>query len=96
MYNMQVTVFACVQNVEDNHEEAARVAPQALRLCQLVSVYSPFAFRPSKIFPEFVLKACTVTMQLEESEDWEDGIDDVIQQFEKETGRRPIYTVCFY
>lgn len=28
------------QNVEDNHEEAARVAPQTLRLCQLVSVSS--------------------------------------------------------
>ncbi|EIE23973.1 Ssu72-like protein [Coccomyxa subellipsoidea C-169] len=55
-------------NVEDNHEEAARVAPQTLRLCQL----------------------------LEAKEDWEDGIDDVIQQFEEETGRRPIYTVCFY
>lgn len=37
-----------------------------------------------------------LALQLEEEEDWEDGIDDVIQRFEKETGRRPIYTVCFY
>ncbi len=37
-------VFFNVQNVEDNHEEAARVAPQALRLCQLVSdLELPFA-----------------------------------------------------
>lgn len=40
--------------------------------------------------------AFTWHLQLEAKEDWEDGIDDVIQQFEEETGRRPIYTVCFY
>ena len=26
-----------MQDVQDNHEEAAKVAPQTLRLCQLVS-----------------------------------------------------------
>ena len=44
LYIIEVTAFFNVQNVEDNHEEAARVAPQALRLCQLVSdLELPFA-----------------------------------------------------
>lgn len=28
--------------------------------------------------------------------DWEDHIDDIIKKFERETGRRPMYTICFY
>mmetsp|Transcript_23903 Transcript_23903/g.61373 ORF Transcript_23903/g.61373 Transcript_23903/m.61373 type:complete len:193 (-) Transcript_23903:82-660(-) len=54
--------------VKDNHEEAAKVAPQALKLCTM----------------------------LEEAEDWEEEIDEVLTRFENETGRRPLYTICFY
>lgn len=34
--------------------------------------------------------------QLEEVDDWEDEIDSILAAFEKETGRKPIYTICFY
>lgn len=30
-------VVTCLQDVKDNHEEAAKVAPQTLQLCQMVS-----------------------------------------------------------
>lgn len=35
-------------------------------------------------------------VQLEDAEDWEEEIDDIITKFEQETGRRPLYTICFY
>jgi RNA polymerase II subunit A C-terminal domain phosphatase SSU72 len=53
-------------DVKDNREEAAKVAPQTLQLCQM----------------------------LESRECWEDGIDEVLTQFEQT--RRAIYTVCYY
>eukprot|EP00877_Chromochloris_zofingiensis_P006922 jgi/Chrzof1/2483/Cz11g17080.t1 len=55
-------------DVKDNHEEAAKVAPQTLQLCQM----------------------------LESSASWEDSIDEVIHQFEKEHGRRATYSICYY
>lgn len=33
---------------------------------------------------------------LEEAEDWADSIDDIVQKFQKETGRHPLYDICFY
>ena len=35
-------------------------------------------------------------LQLEESEDWVDHVDDIVTRFEEETGRKPIYSVMFY
>ena len=29
-------------------------------------------------------------------EDWEDEVDSIMDTFEQECGRRPLYTVCFY
>ena len=34
--------------------------------------------------------------QLEQHEEWEEEIDDIVAQFEAETGRRPVYSICFY
>lgn len=54
-------------SVVDNHVEAGKAAPLALRLCR----------------------------DLNESEDWEDDVDDIMDKFSKETGRKPFYTICF-
>jgi hypothetical protein len=35
-------------------------------------------------------------MQLDAAEDWEDDIDEIIARFETESGRRLVYTICFY
>ena len=35
-------------------------------------------------------------LQIEDAEDWEDDIDDIMDKFEGQTGRRPLYTICFY
>ena len=40
--------------------------------------------------------AYMVLLQLEEKDDWEDEIDDIMRQFEREAGRQPVFTVCFY
>ena len=42
------------------------------------------------------LRLLCVHVQLEEVADWEDEIDDIVQNFEAETGRRPLYDICFY
>jgi len=33
--------------------------------------------------------------QLEETEDWEDSVDDIMERFSQETGLKPLYTICF-
>ncbi|KAK9817809.1 hypothetical protein WJX72_002542 [[Myrmecia] bisecta] len=33
---------------------------------------------------------------LQAADDWEDEIDEIIAKFEDETGRKPLYTICFY
>ena len=40
-----------------------------------------------------LLEFCSV--QLEQS-DWQENIDSIMADFEKEYGRQPLYTVCFY
>ena len=35
-------------------------------------------------------------MQLEAAEEWEDAVDAAVQQLYLETGRKAIYTVCWY
>ena len=35
-------------------------------------------------------------LQLEDSEDWVDHVDDIVTRFEEETGRRPLYSIMFY
>jgi len=39
------------------------------------------------------LKLCEM---LETSEDWECNLDDIVDRFQQQTGRRPMYTICFY
>ncbi|QDZ19272.1 subunit A of RNA polymerase II [Chloropicon primus] len=45
-------------------------------------------------------KASPLALQLckkiDESEDWEDDIEEIVEDFSNETGRKPFYTVCFY
>uniref|UniRef100_A0A061RLN1 RNA polymerase II subunit A C-terminal domain phosphatase SSU72 n=1 Tax=Tetraselmis sp. GSL018 TaxID=582737 RepID=A0A061RLN1_9CHLO len=40
--------------------------------------------------------ALRLCQMLDASEDWEEEIDAILNVFEKETGRRPLYTICFY
>lgn len=35
-------------------------------------------------------------IQLDAAEEWEDEVEGAVQQLYIETGRRAIYTVCFY
>ena len=45
-------------------------------------------------------KAAPLALQLckkiEESEDWEDDIEEIVEEFSIETGRKPFSTICFY
>lgn len=39
---------------------------------------------------------CTDPLQLNEAgEDWVDAVDDIMEQFMRETGRTVVFTVCF-
>lgn len=38
--------------------------------------------------------ACNM-VQLEEAEDWEDQVDEIMEGFAKDTGMKPLYTICF-
>ena len=42
----------------------------------------------------FTLTVCC-SVQLEQS-DWQENIDSIMAEFEKEYGRQPLYTICFY
>ena len=47
----------------------------------------------SKASP-FALQLCK---KIEESaEDWEDDIEEIIEDFSNGTGKKPFYTICFY
>ncbi len=41
---------------------------------------------------ESLLVSC---VQLEERE-WQENIDSIMVDFEREHGRQPLYTICFY
>ncbi|GAB4822279.1 hypothetical protein N2152v2_009325 [Parachlorella kessleri] len=55
-------------DVKDSYQEAAKAAPLAAKLCEMIA----------------------------ESEDWESEVDDIVHRFERETKKRPIYTICWY
>eukprot|EP00793_Prasinoderma_coloniale_P007138 PRCOL_00006990-RA len=38
----------------------------------------------------------TLCRMIDEADDWEEEIEDILDAFVEETGRRPLYTVCFY
>lgn len=46
----------------------------------------------SAIAAPHVLQLCQM---LEEAEDWEDQVDEIMEGFAKETGMKPLYTICF-
>ena len=50
--------------------------------------------------PEEAEKAAPLAVQLckmvEAAEEWEDEVDEIIAAFDSETGRKPIYTICFF
>ena len=41
-------------------------------------------------------QALQLCRKLEECDDWEDDIEDIIEDFSVETGRKPFYTICFH
>ena len=100
-----------LQDVTDNHEEAAKVAPQTLRLCQMVRCGASAKPHMGSFLDDdlvtFFAPTCTdhawqanvrvgFAAQLEEKEDWEDAIEETFQRFEEETSRKAVFTVCFY
>eukprot|EP00884_Botryococcus_braunii_P018371 jgi/Botrbrau1/5217/Bobra.0172s0081.1 len=46
----------------------------------------------AKVAPQTLL----LCKMLEETEDWEDAVDEVITRWEQETKRQATYTICFY
>lgn len=79
--------------VKDNHEEAAIGGRLALQLCQEVHL---FAIRKLKTV---VLAAYYVRcndMQIEAAENWEECIDDLIINFERQNHRKLVYSISFY
>ncbi len=55
-----------------------------------------YAISDEQLFGRYPLTVIPRLLQLEESEDWVDHVDDIVTRFEEETGRRPIYSVMFY
>jgi hypothetical protein len=51
---------------------------------------------PAHLARPCIQETIVVLLQLEESEDWEDEVDDVIKRWEQQTGRQATYTICFY
>ncbi|KAK9836235.1 hypothetical protein WJX84_000233 [Apatococcus fuscideae] len=41
-------------------------------------------------------QALLLCQMIQDAEDWEDDIDEIMDKFEAQTGRRPLYTICFY
>lgn len=41
-------------------------------------------------------QSTSVFLQLEQADCWEDAIDGVLTQFEKQNQRRATYTICYY
>ncbi|KAL0054460.1 hypothetical protein WJX82_009154 [Trebouxia sp. C0006] len=41
-------------------------------------------------------QALRLCQMLEAADDWEDEVDEIIANFEEETGRQVTYTICFY
>ena len=41
----------------------------------------------------FAVRLCQM---IEAAEEWEDEVDEIIATFDSETGRKPIYTICFF
>ena len=41
-------------------------------------------------------QALRLCQMIEASEDWECECDEIMDKFQKEEGRRPLYAVCFY
>ena len=40
--------------------------------------------------------AIDLCKQLDACDDWEEEVVDILEEFEKKTSRRPIYTIAFY
>ena len=64
--------------------------------CPLSCADAQYAFCGEQLFGRCPLTVILHLLQLEESEDWVDHVDDIVTRFEEETGRRPIYSVMFY
>lgn len=89
------TVLVINLEVKDNHEEAAVGGRQALQLCQEVLL----SIVPGKILLEWILKMLTVEtsyMQLEATENWEEVVDDIISNFERQNNRKLVYSISYY
>eukprot|EP00195_Chlamydomonas_chlamydogama_P012831 CAMPEP_0202895048 /NCGR_PEP_ID=MMETSP1392-20130828/4324_1 /ASSEMBLY_ACC=CAM_ASM_000868 /TAXON_ID=225041 /ORGANISM="Chlamydomonas chlamydogama, Strain SAG 11-48b" /LENGTH=185 /DNA_ID=CAMNT_0049579933 /DNA_START=246 /DNA_END=803 /DNA_ORIENTATION=+ len=77
------------QVVEDLHRR-----PQALtRPVLVVNLDVKDSHEEAALAAPHALRLCQL---LEAAEEWEDEVDSIVLQLHNETGRRAIYTICFY
>nr|KAF6394951.1 SSU72-like protein, RNA polymerase II CTD phosphatase [Molossus molossus] len=77
-------------DIQDNHEEATLGAFLICELCQCVHSFCS-AWRPGPTPLKRFL--CP---QIQHTEDMENEIDELLQEFEEKSGRTFLHTVCFY
>lgn len=74
--------------------------PPAMRVARL---HTQLLCILSLVAPLLVHTPCVVScsallrpVQVAASEDWESEIDEIVARFQEETGRRVLYTICWY
>lgn len=80
-------------DIQDNHEEATLGAFLICELCQCVSV-SPHVCVCG--FISWPSRADLVSLQIQHTDDMENEIDELLQEFEDKSNRPFLHTVCFY
>lgn len=90
-------------DIQDNHEEATLGAFLICELCQCVSVsYQYFLstvvhwrWRQAAVIMVWHV-LLLLTLQIEHTEDMENEIEELLQEFEEKSKRPFLHTVCFY
>lgn len=80
--------------VKDNHEEAAIGGRLALQLCQEVRFFHSPEIKHHQFWLLTSLSANR--MQIEACEDWEECVDDLIINFERQNHRKLVYSISYY
>lgn len=90
-------------DIQDNHEEATLGAFLICELCQCVSVSHQYflsnvvhwRWRQAALIAVWRVLPL-LTLQIEHTEDMENEIEELLQEFEEKSKRPFLHTVCFY
>lgn len=89
-------------DIQDNHEEATLGAFLICELCQCVSVShqhvvnAALPTHSSSKTSSFLNALPFLTLQIQHTEDMENEIEELLQEFEEKSNRPFLHTVCFY